>query len=133
VLNDRASARIFEARRLNAEEPLTLEELSAEFDISPRACPPDRGPRLFCFEKVQDAKPEGSHHPIADRCRAAIKGIADEESRKILIRLLAPRRGLPITPALIKAHLCHDRIVKPEGCGQVIRSNHCVTDHRVPP
>ena len=44
VLNDR-ERRIFEARRL-AEDPITLEELSTEFGVSPRARPPDRGPRL---------------------------------------------------------------------------------------
>ena len=44
VLNER-ERRIFEARRL-AEDPITLEDLSAEFGVSPRARPPDRGPRL---------------------------------------------------------------------------------------
>ena len=43
-LNER-ERRVFEARRL-ADEPLTLEELSAEFGVSPRAHPPDRGARL---------------------------------------------------------------------------------------
>ena len=50
VLNDR-ERRIFEARRL-AEEPLTLEELSAEFDISRERV---RQIEVRAFEKVQDA------------------------------------------------------------------------------
>ena len=50
VLNEREK-RIFEARRL-AEEPLTLEELSAEFDISRERV---RQIEVRAFEKVQDA------------------------------------------------------------------------------
>ncbi len=50
VLNDR-ERRIFEARRL-AEEPLTLEELSSEFDISRERV---RQIEVRAFEKVQDA------------------------------------------------------------------------------
>ena len=50
VLNDR-ERRIFEARRL-ADEPLTLEELSAEFDISRERV---RQIEVRAFEKVQDA------------------------------------------------------------------------------
>jgi RNA polymerase sigma-32 factor len=50
VLNDR-ERRIFEARRL-AEDPLTLEELSAEFDISRERV---RQIEVRAFEKVQDA------------------------------------------------------------------------------
>ena len=50
VLNDR-ERRIFEARRL-AEEPLTLEELSTEFDISRERV---RQIEVRAFEKVQDA------------------------------------------------------------------------------
>jgi RNA polymerase sigma-32 factor len=50
VLNDR-ERRIFEARRLS-EEPLTLEELSAEFDISRERV---RQIEVRAFEKVQDA------------------------------------------------------------------------------
>ncbi len=50
VLNDREK-RIFEARRL-AEEPLTLEELSGEFDISRERV---RQIEVRAFEKVQDA------------------------------------------------------------------------------
>jgi RNA polymerase sigma-32 factor len=50
VLNDR-ERRIFEARRL-AEEPLTLEELSGEFDISRERV---RQIEVRAFEKVQDA------------------------------------------------------------------------------
>jgi len=49
-LNDR-ERRIFEARRLS-EEPLTLEELSAEFDISRERV---RQIEVRAFEKVQDA------------------------------------------------------------------------------
>ena len=50
VLNDR-ERRIFEARRL-AEEPVTLEDLSAEFDISRERV---RQIEVRAFEKVQDA------------------------------------------------------------------------------
>ena len=50
VLNER-ERRIFEARRL-AEEPLTLEGLSAEFDISRERV---RQIEVRAFEKVQDA------------------------------------------------------------------------------
>ncbi|MAS06383.1 MAG: RNA polymerase sigma factor RpoH [Ahrensia sp.] len=50
VLNDR-ERRIFEARRL-AEDPLTLEELSGEFDISRERV---RQIEVRAFEKVQDA------------------------------------------------------------------------------
>src|SRR5690606_2605059 len=50
VLNDR-ERRIFEARRL-AEEPLTLEELSGEFDISRERV---RQIEVRAFEKVQSA------------------------------------------------------------------------------
>jgi RNA polymerase sigma-32 factor len=50
VLNDR-ERRIFEARRL-AEEPMTLEELSAEFDISRERV---RQIEVRAFEKIQDA------------------------------------------------------------------------------
>jgi RNA polymerase sigma-32 factor len=50
VLNDREK-RIFEARRLR-EEPVTLEELSAEFDISRERV---RQIEVRAFEKVQDA------------------------------------------------------------------------------
>jgi RNA polymerase sigma-32 factor len=50
VLNDREK-RIFEARRL-AEDPITLEELSTEFDISRERV---RQIEVRAFEKVQDA------------------------------------------------------------------------------
>src|SRR5690606_25520155 len=50
VLNER-ERRIFEARRL-AEEPMTLEELSSEFDISRERV---RQIEVRAFEKVQDA------------------------------------------------------------------------------
>ena len=50
VLNDR-ERRIFEARRL-AEEPVTLEDLSAEFDISRERV---RQIEVRAFEKVQEA------------------------------------------------------------------------------
>jgi RNA polymerase sigma-32 factor len=50
VLNDREK-RIFEARRLQ-EDPVTLEELSAEFDISRERV---RQIEVRAFEKVQDA------------------------------------------------------------------------------
>lgn len=50
VLNDR-ERRIFEARRLT-EDPVTLEELSAEFDVSRERV---RQIEVRAFEKVQDA------------------------------------------------------------------------------
>jgi len=50
VLNDR-ERRIFEARRL-AEDPLTLETLSGEFDISRERV---RQIEVRAFEKVQKA------------------------------------------------------------------------------
>ena len=50
VLNDR-ERRIFEARRLS-DEPMTLEELSGEFDISRERV---RQIEVRAFEKVQDA------------------------------------------------------------------------------
>ena len=50
VLNDREK-RIFEARRL-AEDPMTLEELSGEFDISRERV---RQIEVRAFEKVQEA------------------------------------------------------------------------------
>jgi RNA polymerase sigma-32 factor len=50
VLNDR-ERRIFEARRLS-DEPMTLEELSAEFGISRERV---RQIEVRAFEKVQDA------------------------------------------------------------------------------
>src|SRR5690606_20914381 len=50
VLNDR-ERRIFEARRLS-EEPMTLEELSREFDISRERV---RQIEVRAFEKVQEA------------------------------------------------------------------------------
>src|SRR5690606_40170294 len=50
VLNDR-ERRIFEARRLS-DEPLTLEELSGEFDISGERV---RQIEVRAFEKVQEA------------------------------------------------------------------------------
>jgi RNA polymerase sigma-32 factor len=50
VLNER-ERRIFEARRLS-EDPITLEELSSEFDISRERV---RQIEVRAFEKVQDA------------------------------------------------------------------------------
>ncbi|MCK5748617.1 MAG: RNA polymerase factor sigma-32, partial [Oricola sp.] len=50
VLNDR-ERRIFEARRLS-EDPLTLEELSGEFDISRERV---RQIEVRAFEKLQKA------------------------------------------------------------------------------
>ena len=55
VLNDR-ERRIFEARRL-AEDPMTLEELSAEFGISRERV---RQIEVRAFEKVQDAVREAA-------------------------------------------------------------------------
>jgi RNA polymerase sigma-32 factor len=55
VLNER-ERRIFEARRLR-EEPVTLEELSAEFDISRERV---RQIEVRAFEKVQDAVREAA-------------------------------------------------------------------------
>ena len=50
VLNDR-ERRIFEARRLS-DEPMTLEDLSAEFDVSRERV---RQIEVRAFEKVQEA------------------------------------------------------------------------------
>ena len=66
VLNER-ERRIFEARRL-ADEPLTLEELSAEFDISRERV---RQIEVRAFEKVQEAV------------------------KKAITRIEAPRAALP--------------------------------------
>ena len=55
VLNDR-ERRIFQARRLR-EDPVTLEELSAEFDISRERV---RQIEVRAFEKVQDAVREAA-------------------------------------------------------------------------
>ncbi len=54
--------RVFEARRL-AEDPLTLEELSAEFGVSRERI---RQIEVRAFEKVQKAVTEGRR-----RCEAA--------------------------------------------------------------
>jgi RNA polymerase sigma-32 factor len=54
VLNPR-ERRIFEARRL-AEDPITLEELSGEFDISRERV---RQIEVRAFEKVQQAVKQG--------------------------------------------------------------------------
>ncbi len=56
VLNDR-ERRIFEARRL-AEEPVTLEDLSTEFDISRERV---RQIEVRAFEKVQEAVVAAAH------------------------------------------------------------------------
>ena len=61
VLNDR-ERRIFEARRLS-EDPMTLEELSSEFDISRERV---RQIEVRAFEKVQDAVKKAA----ADRAKA---------------------------------------------------------------
>ncbi|MEX0954355.1 MAG: RNA polymerase sigma factor RpoH [Rhizobiaceae bacterium] len=63
VLNDR-ERRIFEARRL-AEDPITLEELSGEFDISRERV---RQIEVRAFEKVQDA----------------VKAAAREQAQKVI-------------------------------------------------
>ena len=55
VLNDR-ERRIFQARRLR-EDPVTLEELSSEFDISRERV---RQIEVRAFEKVQDAVREAA-------------------------------------------------------------------------
>jgi RNA polymerase sigma-32 factor len=61
VLNDR-ERRIFEARRLS-EDPITLEDLSGEFDISRERV---RQIEVRAFEKVQDAVKKAA----ADRAKA---------------------------------------------------------------
>jgi RNA polymerase sigma-32 factor len=71
VLNDR-ERRIFEARRL-AEDPLTLEELSAEFGISRERV---RQIEVRAFEKVQDAVREA-----ARRQAQALRVIDSEPAR----------------------------------------------------
>src|SRR5690606_30663160 len=65
VLNDR-ERRIFEARRLS-DEPLTLEELSGEFNISRERV---RQIEVRAFEKVQEAV-KASARPQAQAARAA--------------------------------------------------------------
>lgn len=55
VLNDR-ERRIFEARRL-AEDPITLEDLSAEFGVSRERV---RQIEVRAFEKVQKAVKKGA-------------------------------------------------------------------------
>ena len=71
VLNDR-ERRIFEARRLS-DEPLTLEELSGEFDISRERV---RQIEVRAFEKVQQAV-KASARRQAEATRAA-----QEEARR---------------------------------------------------
>ena len=56
VLNDR-ERRIFQARRLR-EDPVTLEELSSEFDISRERV---RQIEVRAFEKVQEAVQKAAH------------------------------------------------------------------------
>ncbi len=65
VLNEREK-RIFEARRL-AEDPITLEDLSGEFDISRERV---RQIEVRAFEKVQDAMIAATKEQ-AERARAA--------------------------------------------------------------
>ena len=57
VLNDR-ERRIFEARRL-ADEPITLEELAAEFGVSRERV---RQIEVRAFEKVQEGGEEPRRH-----------------------------------------------------------------------
>ncbi len=71
VLNDR-ERRIFEARRL-AEEPITLEELSSEFNISRERV---RQIEVRAFEKVQDAVKDA-----ARRQAQALRVIDSEPAR----------------------------------------------------
>lgn len=67
VLNDREK-RIFQARRLS-EDPLTLEELSSEFDISRERV---RQIEVRAFEKVQEAvQTSAREQAIAARAHAA--------------------------------------------------------------
>ena len=68
VLNER-ERRIFQARRL-AEEPITLEELSGEFDISRERV---RQIEVRAFEKVQDAMIAAAREQAA-RTHAASAG-----------------------------------------------------------
>ncbi|WP_336055388.1 RNA polymerase sigma factor RpoH [Nitratireductor sp. CH_MIT9313-5] len=68
VLNDREK-RIFMARRLS-EEPLTLEELSGEFDISRERV---RQIEVRAFEKVQEAVQASAR----EQARAALPGAAE--------------------------------------------------------
>ncbi|MDZ4841315.1 MAG: RNA polymerase sigma factor RpoH [Hyphomicrobium aestuarii] len=67
VLNDR-ERRIFEARRL-AEEPATLEELSAVFDVSRERI---RQIEVRAFEKVQSAVKAAAAEMQKPKARAAI-------------------------------------------------------------
>jgi RNA polymerase sigma-32 factor len=66
VLNDREK-RIFEARRL-AEEPVTLEELSAEFGVSRERV---RQIEVRAFEKVQKAVRKGARELEKPRAELA--------------------------------------------------------------
>ena len=67
VLNDREK-RIFQARRLS-EDPLTLEELSSEFDISRERV---RQIEVRAFEKVQEAVQNSAREQaVAARAQAA--------------------------------------------------------------
>jgi RNA polymerase sigma-32 factor len=63
---DNRERRIFEARRL-ADEPLTLEELSSEFDVSRERV---RQLEVRAFEKVQKAMQKATKE--RDRGRAAL-------------------------------------------------------------
>jgi RNA polymerase sigma-32 factor len=64
-LNDREK-RIFEARRL-AEEPATLEDLSAEFGVSRERI---RQIEVRAFEKVQAAVRKSAHKDEGETARA---------------------------------------------------------------
>jgi RNA polymerase sigma-32 factor len=69
VLNDREK-RIFEARRL-AEEPMTLEDLSAEFGVSRERV---RQIEVRAFEKVQKAVQKGARELERPRAELAAPG-----------------------------------------------------------
>jgi RNA polymerase sigma-32 factor len=66
VLNDREK-RIFEARRL-AEDPITLEDLSAEFGVSRERV---RQIEVRAFEKVQKAVQKGARELERPRAELA--------------------------------------------------------------
>ena len=91
VLNDR-ERRIFEARRL-AEEPITLEQLSDEFDISRESV---RQIEVRAFEKVQEAVKAG----VAKIEDAGAATAAGDRLRRFNLRITVPR-PLPVARAAV--------------------------------
>ncbi len=90
VLNDR-ERRIFEARRLS-DEPITLEQLSDEFDISRERV---RQIEVRAFEKVQAAVKAGRRQDRRPRRRGRAKAPAHLKS----LRMRALADSLPALAA----------------------------------